>query len=61
MRAFVKLRQVLAAHKELADRLNELEHRMDKKDNEIIALFEAIRELMTPPPVKKKPFIGFHP
>ena len=68
MRAFVKLRQVLAAHKELADRLNELEHRMDKKDNEIIALFEAIRQLMALPvgqaglpPEKEKPFVGFHP
>ena len=61
IRTFVKLRQVLAAHKELADRLKELEKRMDKKDKEIITIFETIRRLMSPPPEKKKEFIGFHP
>ena len=61
MRVFVKLREVLAQHKELVDRLKELENRMDKKDQEILAIFEAIRKLMTVPPVKKKAFIGFHP
>lgn len=59
MRAFVKLREVLAAHKELAQRLAELERRMDKKDNEILAIFEAIRKLMTPPPEKPKLPFGF--
>lgn len=54
MRAFVKLREILATHKELADRLGELERRMGKKDQEVMALFEAIRKLMTPPPEKKK-------
>ena len=61
MRAFVKLRQVLATHKELAHRLSELERRMDKKDNEIMALFEAIRKLMQPPPQKPKYPMGFIP
>ena len=59
MRAFVKLREVLATHKELADRLAELERRMDKKDKEVMSLFEAIRRLMAPPPEKKKEPIGF--
>jgi len=59
MRAFVKLREILAAHKELAQRLSELEQRMDKKDNEILALFEAIRRLMEPPPEKPKGKLGF--
>jgi hypothetical protein len=58
MRAFVKLREVLARHRELADRLAELERRMDKKDQEIIALFEAIRQLVAPPQ-PPKPKIGF--
>ena len=61
MRAFVKLRHILATHKELADRLVELERRMDKKDQEIIILFESIRRLMTPPEEKTKEKIGFHP
>ncbi len=59
MRAFVKIREILATHKELADRLNELERRMGRKDQEVIALFEAIRKLMAPPPEKRKRPIGF--
>jgi len=54
IRAFVTMRQVLATHKELADRLGELERRMGRKDQEVIALFEAIRKLMAPPPEKRK-------
>ena len=61
MRAFVKIREILATHKELAERLSELERRMDKKDNEIMALFEAIRKLMAPPPEKPKGKLGFFP
>ena len=68
MRVFVKLREVLAQHKELVDRLKELENRMDKKDQEILSIFEAIRQLMALPvgqaglpPEKEKPFVGFHP
>ena len=60
VRAFVKLRQVLASHKELADRLSELEQRMGKKDQEIIALFEAIRRLMKEEEKPKTP-MGFQP
>jgi hypothetical protein len=59
MRAFVRMREVLATHKELGDRLSELERRMGRKDQEVIALFEAIRKLMAPPPEKPKRPIGF--
>ena len=61
MRAFVKIREVLATHKELAERLAELERRMNRKDNEIVALFEAIRKLMAPPTEKPKGKLGFYP
>jgi hypothetical protein len=61
VRTFVRLRKVLAEHKELAHRLSELEQRMDRKDKEIISLFEAIRKLMAPPPEKPKIPIGFRP
>ena len=61
MRAFVKLRDVLSSHKELAYKLKELEHKVEKHDEEIIAIFDAIRRLMEPPPEKPKPRIGFHP
>lgn len=59
MRAFVKLRQIIYANKELAQKLKELEQRIEKHDTEIHAIFEAIRQLMTPPE-KPKRRIGFH-
>ncbi len=59
MRAFVKLRQMLASHKELAGKLTELERKLEGHDREIRSLFEAIRQLMTPPhPPWRR--IGFH-
>jgi uncharacterized membrane protein len=61
MRAFVKLRQILSANKELAAKLKELEQRIENQDTEIHAIFEAIRQLMTPPPNMPKRRIGFHP
>jgi len=59
MRAFVKLREILTTHKELEHKLSDLEHRIEKHDGEIRAIFEAIRQLMEPPPAKPKPKIGF--
>jgi hypothetical protein len=58
MRAFVQLRKMIASNDELARKLRELEHRLEKHDKDIGLIFEAIRELMTPsdtPPKK----IGF--
>lgn len=54
MRAFVKLRQILSTHKELAYKLSELEKRIEKHDEEIKAIFDAIRQLMKPLPEKPK-------
>ena len=55
MRAFVKLRELLASHRDLARRLDEMENRYDAQFK---AVFDAIRQLMIPP---KKPRrrIGF--
>ena len=61
MRAFVKLRQILATHKELAEKLNELEGKLDKHDEDILVIFEAIRQLMEPPPAKARVITGFKP
>ena len=61
MRAFVKLREILSTHKELAHKLKELEGKIEKHDSEIVAIFDAIRQLMAPPPAPPKPKIGFHP
>ncbi|MDI6794173.1 MAG: ORF6N domain-containing protein [bacterium] len=59
MRVFVKLRETLSAHKELAQKLSELERKFEKHDTQIQTIFEAIRQLMAPPE-KPKPPIGFH-
>jgi hypothetical protein len=61
MRTFVKLRQILAGHKELAYKLGELERKIEKHDGEIQSIFEAIRRLMEPPPERPKRRIGFRP
>jgi len=55
MRAFVRLRQLMASHTELAGKLLEMEK---KYDEQFKIVFEAIRQLMAPPEKKKKK-IGF--
>jgi hypothetical protein len=47
MRAFVRLRQILASNRELAKRLDDLER---KYDAQFKVVFDAIRALMKPPP-----------
>ena len=61
MRAFVKIREVLLSHKELNHKLEELQRKVGHHDKEIKYIIEAIRQLMDPPPEKKKEFVGFHP
>ncbi|WP_096361832.1 ORF6N domain-containing protein [Sulfuricaulis limicola] len=58
MRAFVRLRQMLASNVDLARKLAALER---KYDAQFRVVFDAIRELMTPPVPKKKRSIGFAP
>ena len=55
MRAFVQLREMLAAHKDLAKKLEALERTYDAQFK---IVFDAIRQLMTPPEPKKRK-IGF--
>jgi hypothetical protein len=55
MRAFVRLRRMLASHKDLAQKLEELE---GKYDAQFKVIFDAIRELMAPPEPKRRR-IGF--
>lgn len=59
MRAFVRLREVLAGNKELATKLGELERKLKGHDQAIAGILDAIRQLMAPPPVPKKRPIGF--
>jgi len=55
MRAFVKLRDILASHQDLAKKLDSIERKYDAKFK---VVFDAIRELMQPPS-KLRPRIGF--
>src|ERR1700683_3924583 len=48
VRAFVQLRDLIASNKALAQKLNELEHRLEDHDDAISAILSAIRELMNP-------------
>ncbi len=59
VRAFVKLRELLSTHKELAGKLAELERKVGSHDAAIQSLLTAIRRLMEPPPASR-PRIGFH-
>jgi len=60
VRAFVKLRQFVLAHKELASKLDQLERKVGSHDEAIKQLVAAIRQLMTPAPTAPKKQIGFH-
>jgi len=55
VRAFIRLRQMLASNAELAGKLSDLEH---KYDAQFRVVFDAIRQLMTPPAPQRKQ-IGF--
>ena len=56
MRTFVRLRQLLASHANLARKLRALER---KYDGQFKVVFDALRELMKPPDLKNKRRIGF--
>lgn len=56
MRTFVRLRQILATHKELAEHLKAIER---KYDRQFKVVFDILKELMEPPPDEPKSPIGF--
>ncbi len=58
MRAFVQLRKMIASNNKLAQKLAELEQHLESHDEQIHAIFEAIRALMAPPEKSRKK-IGF--
>lgn len=59
MRAFVRLREILATNKDLARKLDEHDKKLGEHDEKFQFVFEAIRQLMAPPPASKKRRIGF--
>jgi hypothetical protein len=58
VRAFVRLREIVATNKEFAERLNELEEHLETHDGTIQEIISAIRELMNRPS-RRKSKIGF--
>jgi len=58
VRAFVRLRDLLSTHRQLAAKLEELEKMLTTHDEHFVVLFEAIRQLMEEP-VPNKRRIGF--
>lgn len=59
VRAFVRMREMVAANAQLAAKLKELERRLDSHDEAIVDLFAALKRLLEPEP-KRKREIGFH-
>ena len=60
VRAFVKLRELLSSHHQLAAKLDELERKLQDHDGQILALIDAIRQLMEEPEEPVRPRVGFH-
>jgi len=60
MRAFVKLRELLLTHKDLAQKLEELERKYQLHETDIQVIFEAIKKLLEPPPEPPKPRFGLN-
>ncbi len=63
MRAFVRLRQLLSVHKELADRLTKLEEQMRQRDHSVAQQFQQVFALLDQlfnPPGPPRQRIGFH-
>jgi Na+/phosphate symporter len=58
IKAFVRMREVLTRNKELAEKLELLESKVDRHDKQIASIVEAIRRLMIPPESSKRR-IGF--
>ena len=60
VRAFVRLREMVAANAQLAANLEELEQRFDSHDEAIANLFATLKQLLEPPEAPKRREIGFH-
>jgi phage regulator Rha-like protein len=59
VRAFVRLRNLLITNKQFALKLEQLERKLLAHDTKFEEVFEAIRELMSPPPERPRKRIGF--
>jgi hypothetical protein len=59
MRAFVRLREILATHKDLGRAVEDIRRRQDEQGAQITAIIETINQLLLPEPVPPKRRIGF--
>ena len=60
VRAFVRMREIVAANAQLAAKLKDLERRLDSHDEAIVDLFATLKRLLEPPEPPKRREIGFH-
>ena len=60
VRAFIRLREMVAANVQLAAKLKALEQRFDSHDAAIANLFATLKQLLEPPEAPKRREIGFH-
>ena len=59
VRAFIKLRQIIAGHKELQRKISKIENRLIDHDEQIVELVDLIKQLLNPKLPPKKRRIGF--
>ena len=59
VRAFIKLRQIIAGQKELQRKISQIERRLTDHDEQIIELVSVIKQLLKPDPPPMKRRIGF--
>ena len=59
VRAFVKIRQMVAGHKDLQRKISQIERRLTDHDEQIIELVNLIKQLLNPEPPPKKRRIGY--
>ena len=59
VRAFVKIRSMIAEHKELARKISLFERRLTAHDHQILSLVEAVKKIINPEKPHKKRRLGF--
>jgi hypothetical protein len=60
VKTFIRLKRIIAANKELTEKIKELDQKVNSHDKDIILIFQAINKLMAPPPEEPKRKIGFN-
>lgn len=60
MRVFVKIKEFVLTHHDLAQKIDALERKFEEHDKKFVVVFDAIRRLMAPELEPQKRKIGFH-